>query len=83
MSTAKKALSVFYRSTRAEIFTAGKARDKRRREHTPVCDRLNEECNAAWRKKIKRGAIAQLGERLPCTQEVNGSIPFGSTIYPV
>jgi hypothetical protein len=26
------------------------------------------------------GAIAQLGERLPCTQEVNGSIPFGSTI---
>ena len=25
------------------------------------------------------GAIAQLGERLPCTQEVNGSIPFGST----
>ena len=27
------------------------------------------------------GAIAQLGERLPCTQEVGGSIPPGSTIY--
>ena len=25
------------------------------------------------------GAIAQLGERLPCTQEVDGSIPSGST----
>ncbi len=27
------------------------------------------------------GALAQLGERLPCTQEVSGSIPLGSTIY--
>ncbi len=26
------------------------------------------------------GAIAQLGERLPCTQEVSGSIPLSSTI---
>ena len=25
------------------------------------------------------GAIAQLGERLPCTQEVGGSIPPSST----
>ena len=25
------------------------------------------------------GGIAQLGERLPCKQEVNGSIPFIST----
>ena len=25
------------------------------------------------------GAIAQLGERLPCTQEVAGSTPVGST----
>ena len=24
------------------------------------------------------GALAQLGERLPCTQEVSGSIPLGS-----
>ncbi len=29
------------------------------------------------------GAIAQLGERLPCKQEVSGSIPLGSTIYGV
>ena len=27
------------------------------------------------------GAIAQLGERLPCTQEVCGSIPHSSTIF--
>ncbi len=25
------------------------------------------------------GAVAQLGERLVCIQEVEGSIPFGST----
>ena len=25
------------------------------------------------------GGVAQLGERLPCTQEVIGSIPFTST----
>ena len=29
---------------------------------------------------VEYGAIAQLGERLPCTQEVSGSIPLGSTI---
>ena len=29
------------------------------------------------------GAIAQLGERLLCTQEVVGSIPSGSTIIQV
>ena len=33
------------------------------------------------RKKTSQGAIAQLGERLPCTQEVVGSIPSGSTIF--
>src|SRR5690606_41960294 len=27
------------------------------------------------------GALAQLGERLPCTQEVSGSIPLGSTKF--
>ena len=27
------------------------------------------------------GAVAQLGERLPCTQEVSGSIPLSSTKY--
>jgi hypothetical protein len=29
---------------------------------------------------LKFGVIAQLGERLPCTQEVCGSIPHSSTI---
>jgi hypothetical protein len=32
-------------------------------------------------KKTSHGAIAQLGERLPCTQEVGGSIPPGSTNF--
>ena len=27
------------------------------------------------------GGLAQLGERLPCTQEVSGSIPLLSTIF--
>ena len=27
------------------------------------------------------GGVAQLGERLPCTQEVVGSIPITSTIF--
>ena len=27
------------------------------------------------------GALAQLVERLPCTQEVSGSTPLGSTIF--
>ena len=37
--------------------------------------------NAAYGKLAQlKGAIAQLGERLPCTQEVGGSIPPGSTI---
>ena len=31
---------------------------------------------------LQIGALAQLGERLPCTQEVSGSIPLGSTIVP-
>ncbi len=30
--------------------------------------------------RSKYGALAQLGERLLCTQEVSGSIPLGSTI---
>ena len=31
--------------------------------------------------KIGRGGLAQLGERLPCKQEVSGSIPLISTKY--
>ena len=30
--------------------------------------------------KIRDGGLAQLGERLPCKQEVSGSIPLISTI---
>ena len=29
----------------------------------------------------KFGGLAQMGERLPCTQEVSGSIPLASTNY--
>ncbi len=32
---------------------------------------------------LMNGGVAQLGERLPCTQEVIGSIPFTSTIFMV
>ncbi len=32
---------------------------------------------------IRFGGVAQLGERLPCTQEAIGSNPFTSTIYTV
>ena len=32
---------------------------------------------------LATGAVAQLGERLPCTQEVRSSILLGSTIYRV
>ena len=35
----------------------------------------------AEKSQARHGAIAQLGERLPCTQEVGGSIPPGSTIF--
>ena len=33
------------------------------------------------RPRAPHGAIAQLGERLPCKQEAAGSIPAGSTTY--
>jgi len=38
-----------------------------------------EHCNTAGRAKNESGAIAQLGERLLCKQEVGGSNPPGST----
>ena len=31
--------------------------------------------------QTRRGAIAQLGERLVCNQKVTGSIPVGSTSF--
>ncbi len=47
----------------------------------PICKNLELrsgrlECGMG---EYPHGAIAQLGERLPCTQEVGGSIPPGST----
>ena len=40
-----------------------------------------ESCLPDHSSYIFYGALAQLGERLLCTQEVSGSIPLGSTIY--
>ena len=52
------------------------------RERTGVRDRVSDKRNAAWGKIDQPGgAVAQLGERLLCTQEVVGSIPSSSTIY--
>jgi hypothetical protein len=50
------------------------------------------ESGGHWHAKARRGArelssetgaIAQLGERLPCTQEVRSSILLGSTTNPM
>ena len=32
------------------------------------------------RFRVTNGAVAQLGERLPCTEEVRGSNPLSSTL---
>ena len=38
---------------------------------------------ARWKRTLpaRRGGLAQLGERLPCKQEVSGSNPLISTMY--
>ena len=43
---------------------------------------MSEEAERGIKEKeeARKGVIAQLGERLPCTQEVSGSIPLNSTI---
>ena len=43
----------------------------------------NEDCNAESHTQNQSGAIAQLGERLVCIQEVCGSIPHSSTITAI
>ena len=54
-----------------------------RREHTyAYVIKRAKNATRLQRKISNTGAIAQLGERLPCTQEVGGSIPPGSTILP-
>ncbi len=40
---------------------------------------VSKDRNKAGQRKDELGAIAQLGERLLCKQEVGGSIPPGST----
>ena len=43
---------------------------------------LTQDFFCAKRKKDQlNGAIAQLGEHLPCTQGVSGSIPLSSTTF--
>ncbi len=44
-------------------------------------DKLFRFSTAKWQSTKNDGGVAQLGERLPCTQEVIGSIPFTSTIF--
>ena len=54
-----------------------------RREHTRWYVTKRAKNATRLEEKISStGAIAQLGERLPCTQEVGGSIPPGSTSFP-
>ena len=46
-----------------------------------VTERATSATQSRRKKDKQNGAIAQLGERLPCTQEVSGSIPLSSTNY--
>lgn len=41
-------------------------------------DKYADNWDIIWGNK-KRGAVAQLGERVPCTDEVAGSTPVSST----
>ena len=56
----------------------------RRYDDSPTCTNLADalQIRGKWPLVISlnNGAIAQMGERLLCTQEVGGSIPPGSTI---
>ena len=74
-------LRVFVEFFGEQVLVLVKARDERLRERTTVRDRLSEE-QQRWpgAKHGVKGAIAQLGERLICIQEVRGSIPRSSTI---
>jgi hypothetical protein len=45
-----------------------------------VTERVTSATQPGEQSTSYQGAIAQLGERLPCTQEVCGSIPHSSTI---
>ncbi len=66
--------------TAQDIFRLARRMTMNEGVYKNVHDRDEEECNTARRKINQQGAIAQMGERLLCTQEVGGSIPPGSTI---
>ena len=52
-----------------------------KKEHTFVCDLMkNEQQRRSTKKRLVKGAIAQLGEHLLCKQGVRGSIPRSSTM---
>ena len=61
----------------AEI--GGRERQERTPE-TPAAARTGRRQGWRFGPRTKVGAVAQLGERLLCKQEVIGSIPFSSTI---
>ena len=44
-----------------------------------VTERMISVTQSQAKKDQLKGVIAQMGERLPCTQEVRGSIPRSST----
>ncbi len=55
----------------------------RRYDDRPICKNLELRSGRlkCGMEGYPHGAIAQLGERLPCTQEVGGSRPPGSTMW--
>ena len=56
----------------------------RRKRSALLSEKISTRINYPSSIEIERpfiGALAQLGERLPCTQEVSGSTPLGSTIF--
>ena len=60
--------------------SASPARSRRKPRLSPAVDEvMSAESAAGDFQPIDKGAIAQLGERLVCNQEVAGSIPAGST----
>ena len=57
-----------------------RSRGAKARTYRYVTER-NERDQTAGGKQTSQGAIAQMGERLICIQEVGGSIPPGSTTF--
>ena len=54
---------------------------ERRNRDTPEFRPLTGETEKVITSFDEDGGLAQLGERLPCKQEVSGSIPLISTIF--